>query len=539
MKSTLAIICQVIKRSIDGSCPKPFSVALVGVLAFIGSAGIGFLQGFPEPQTHDEFSYLLAADTFIRGRLTNPTHPMWVHFETLHVIHEPSYMSKFLPAQGLSLALGQIVGGHPIVGVWISMAFMCASICWMLQAWVPHRWAVLGGLFSIVHPIVGVGGYWAQSYWGGAVAATGGALLLGGMRRLMREPRVPFALAMGIGLTILAISRPYEGLVLSLPTGIAVLLWLFGRHRPDFTVIVRRVFLPLGIVGALTLGGLAFYNYRVTGDALKLPYSVHEKTYSVSPLFIWEGLPPAPPFRHDIIREFHASFELPVYQEKRSFGGFISRNFAALMFFLFFGLSVFAIPLVGSFRSLLRWAWRNRWGRIALLVYLTFVSGIMIAVHNRLHYWAPITALNFLFVAQGMRRWRLRDRGVGQFVIFLVPALALALLAIYSYRSRQSLDELAPYRQRAKLVTGLTQTKDRHLILVKYGLHHSYQIEWVFNEADIDRSKVLWARAMSAKADCKLAEYFKDRTIWSLEIDHDDAPIKLNPFQIEWCRSGR
>jgi hypothetical protein len=206
-------------------------------------------------------------------------------------------------------------------------------------------------------------------------------------------------------------------------------------------------------VGAPTFGGLAFYNYRVTGDALKLPYSVHEKSYSVSPLFIWERLPSAPPCRHDVIREFHAS--------------------------------------------------------------------------------------SFLFVSQGMRRWRFRDPGVGQFVIFLVPALALALLAIFSYRSRQSLDDLAPYRQRAKLLTGLTQTKDRHLILVKYGLHHSYHNEWVFNDADIDRSKVLWARAMSAKADCKLAEYFKDRTIWLLEIDHDDAPIKLNPFQMEWCRSAR
>ncbi len=183
------------------------SAAAIGALA-LAASGAGALEaGLRLPAVHDEFSYLLAADTFAHGRLTNPAHPLWVHFEAPHVLLQPTYMSKYPPAQGLALAAGQVMLGHPIAGVWLSAALACGALTWMLAGWMPGRWALAGGLLCVVHPLTLS---WARCYWGGLVAVLGGALLLGALGRLVRRPRARHAIVLGVGLGILADGRPYR-----------------------------------------------------------------------------------------------------------------------------------------------------------------------------------------------------------------------------------------------------------------------------------------------------------------------------------------
>ena len=240
----------------------------IGLAAIFGRLALLPFLHVPLPVVHDEFSYLLAGDTFAHGRLTNPPHPMALFLSTFHVLQHPTYSSIFPPAQGAALALGEILFS-PWFGVLLSMAAMCVAITWALQAWFPPGWALLGGILVLLR--LGLFSYWINSYWGGAVAAIGGALVLGAFRRILRHYRSRDALVLGIGASILANSRPVEGVIFCLPVAVAMGGWMLSRESPGFAVIARRVLLPFSCVMVLTVIFMGYYNWRVTGNALLVP----------------------------------------------------------------------------------------------------------------------------------------------------------------------------------------------------------------------------------------------------------------------------
>ena len=503
---------------------KTLSVVVVTLSTlFLRSALIPIL-GVPTPRWEDEFSYLLAADTFAHGRLTNPSHPMWQHFETLHEIQQPTYMSMYAPAQGLALAAGQKLG-HPWIGQLVITALMCGAICWMLQAWVPPGWALLGGMLAMLR--LGLLSYWMNGYWSASIVALSGALVLGALPRIKRHARTGDAILMGIGLAILANSRPYEGFVLSLPVAAALLAWLF-KQRP--VPWVRLVF-PIVIILAATAVATGYYYHRVTGSAFRMTYVVNRAQYAIAPYFLWQKPNPEPPYRHPEMRAFY-HWELGLYAENVTPLGFVRRS--ADKFSLWW--SFYLGPLLTLPFFVFPWVLRDRRMRFPLIVLAIFVLGLALEVFTFPHYFSPATCLLYLVLIQCMRHlrlWRWKAKPIGAGLVRAIPMLALAMviLRVTAAAMHAPIEPAWPRGnlERAQIERQLEGAPGKQLIFVHYAGTHDPHREWVYNRADIDDAKIIWAQDMGERPNAELTSYFSHRTAWLLEADAN--PPKLAPYR--------
>jgi hypothetical protein len=179
---------------------------------------------------------------------------------------------------------------------------------------------------------------------------------------------------------------------------------------------------------------------------------------------------------------------------------------------------------------LIPWMLRDRWILFALLTCSVLGTGLLMTTFALEHYAAPIAGLMFVFALQAMRLWLWRDKLVGNFVVWLVLFLCVYALVQSLYRAKQDALTARYHRQRAHILKQLAKHEGRHLIIVSYGPNHNIHREWVYNKADIDSAKLVWARDMDEAKNRELVNYFNDRHVWWLEADSTDSIPKLRPY---------
>jgi len=131
-----------------------------------------------------------------------------------------------------------------------------------------------------------------------------------------------------------------------------------------------------------------------------------------------------------------------------------------------------------------------------------------------------------------LRTWRWQGKPIGQFLVRAIVVMCVLMIPVQVHilaaaPEPGSWAAIGP--ERMALEAQLRSLPGPQLVLVRYGPNHDPLLDWVYNGADIDRQKVVWARDMGAAQNEELLRYYSDRRVWLLEAD--EVPPTITPYQ--------
>jgi hypothetical protein len=485
----------------------------------------------PTPDVYDEFGHLLVADMLRHFRLANPPHALPQFFETFFVLQRPTYSSIYPIGQGLVLAIGWTLFGTPWAGVILATAAFCALCYWMLGAWVSPLWALVGGALAVIEfgPLC----QWMNGYWGGAVTACAGCLVFGALPRLKAHPIRRDAALLGLGCAMHLLTRPYESIFLFAAAALYFAPML--RHPRDLRALLRVA--PVAAAFLIAAIGITLaQNRAVTGRWTTLPYQLSQYQYGV-PAGLTFQTDPEP--HTPLTREQQLD-----YRMQRSFRGgstetltsYLQRLEFRVRYYRFFFLPALYLTLPLFLVSLRRWT--MRWAALTLTL---FALGINFFPAYQLHYAAACTCLMILAAVTGLQKLASVRREAARIVLFLCAAHFLFWYSMHLFENTSIARAALPFetwdainhrnpQRRIYVNRELAKIPGDLLVFVRYAYpQHLFQDEWVYNAADIDQARIVWARDLGVEEDAKLKQYYPGRKAILLEPDERPPSIEIDP----------
>jgi hypothetical protein len=298
---------------------------------------------------------------------------------------------------------------------------------------------------------------------------------------------------------------------------------------------------------------MGYYDYRAFGNPVTLPYTVNRAEYAIAPYFVWQSQRPEPLYHHKVIREFYYREELDNFRKIHSLSGFVPQTLAkTARGVLFYSGIALLVPLI-----MVRRVFLDRRIRFLIWCVLILMAGQLGEIFLIPHYLAPFTAAFYAIGLQAMRHLRLWNPGeqpVGRALVRLTVTLCFVLAGMRLYAEPLHLalpiwpstwasewygSDSRAGTARAQIETRLEQMPGRQLVIVSYSPDHNPPDEWVYNAADIDNSKVIWAREMDESENLELIHYYKDRTVWLVQPDSKPAKVSLYPSPAQQAINGQ
>lgn len=527
-----------IERYVSSIASRPVrSLFVIGSLAILLRASILPWAGSPYPHSWDDLSIYFQAQTLASGRWANPTHPFWEHFETMYITHVPSYASMYFPGRGIAAALGLLIADSAWIGVWFSVVLMCMATTWMLQAWVPLPFAFAGGLIVVLR--YATFSHYINGYTAAPTSALGAMLVIGALPRILKNPSVGLGFLLGIGMAVLMITRPFEGMLVCVPVALVLLRQLFRARLNDASAMIAKVLVPSS--AAVLVGGLilALSNQAVTGSATTTPYGWFRTLYAQAPaLLISQPIVPirgpevTPPYFEEAIAK-EAEPHIERTSPQRIARNILGKTFHTWNYYIGALLSVaFAAGL-----------YHCRKNRFIVGSGVLYFAGFMLITWNFPQYTAPLLPLLMILIMSGfwiLRRLKIEGRPTGLFLtraMISASVLNLVLPVAATIVEPRLLETSGFYTHCCTTATTKTikqlATDDvlRHsakaLVLVKSRREGPHHTKLVYNEPDIDKSPVVWAHSLGEAKDNKLMTYFADRDVWEIEWKAEKPGYKL------------